>query len=123
MANQIPSVTADTTIVTVTIGGNDIGFADLIVQCTLATARPRSTTRAPPRDGSRPAARHGLLRDPEPGARARRVVVLGYPRIFSTASCFGTFGITSTERTKANPLADAIDQLSRDARAGLRVDL
>ena len=36
MANQIGSVTADTTIVTVTIGGNDIGFSDLIVQCTLA---------------------------------------------------------------------------------------
>ena len=33
---QIQTVTADTDIVTITIGGNDIGFADLILQCTLA---------------------------------------------------------------------------------------
>src|SRR5688500_16353017 len=37
MASQIQFVTAATDIVTMTIGGNDIGFSDLIVQCTLGS--------------------------------------------------------------------------------------
>ena len=42
-------------------------------------------------------------------ASGARVVVLGYPRMFTTASCGGSLGITSTERTKANQLSDALD--------------
>ena len=44
------------------------------------------------------------------------VVVLGYPRMFSSAGCFGTLGISATERAKANLLADALGQLTRGAR-------
>ena len=40
-----------------------------------------------------------------------RIIVLGYPRVFSGAGCFGTLGISSTEETKANALSDALDQL------------
>lgn len=111
MASQIQSVTADTDIVTITIGGNDIGFADLIVQCTLSDCSARlDSTRAslpsflPPRLDTVYAA----IKSQAPTAR---VVVLGYPRMFSSAGCFGTLGITSTERTKANQLADALDQV------------
>jgi hypothetical protein len=42
------------------------------------------------------------------------VVVLGYPRLFSTAGCFGTLGINATERAKANLLAEDLDALSND---------
>jgi hypothetical protein len=46
------------------------------------------------------------------------VIVLGYPFIFSSAGCFGTLGISSTERAKANLLANDLDALSSQ-RAGL----
>lgn len=111
MASQIGSVTSETDLVTVTIGGNDIGFADLIVQCTLANC---STTLDSTRSslgsflGPRLDTVYGAIKARAPGAT---VVVLGYPRMFSSASCWGTLGITSTERTKANQLADALDQL------------
>jgi GDSL-like Lipase/Acylhydrolase family len=121
MTSQIGSVTTDTAIVSVTIGGNDIGFSDLIVECTLAscsssldsTRSSLGTVLAPRLDAVYSAIRSRAL-----GAR---VVVLGYPRIFSGAGCFGTLGISSTERTKANQLADALDLLSsqRAAAAGL----
>ena len=118
MANQIGSVTADTAIVTVTIGGNDIGFSDLIVQCTLAscstaldnTRASLATVLGPRLDTVYSAVRSRAL--------SATVVVLGYPRLFSTASCFGTLGISATERAKANQLAEAIDTLSSQ-RAGL----
>ena len=111
LASQIQSVTADTDIVTVTIGGNDIGFSSLVVQCTLANCSTAlDTTRASLGSvlGPRLDAVYGAI-----GARApdATVVVLGYPRMFSSSSCWGTFGISSTERTKANQLADALDQL------------
>jgi GDSL-like Lipase/Acylhydrolase family len=120
MGSQIGSVTGTTSIVTVTIGGNDIGFSNLIVQCTLAdcsaaldSARASLATVLGPRLDIV----YGAIRAQAPAAR---VVVLGYPRIFSSASCFGTLGITATERAKANQLADGVDALTsqRAAAAG-----
>jgi lysophospholipase L1-like esterase len=121
MANQIGSVTTGTTIVTVTIGGNDIGFADLIVQCTLGSCSTAlDNTRATLDTVLRPRldAVYAAIRS---RAMTAKVLVLGYPRLFSGASCFGTLGISSTERTKANELATALDDLSsrRAALAGV----
>jgi hypothetical protein len=111
MSSQIQSVNPETDIVTITIGGNDIGFADLIVHCTLADCSARlDSTRAslptflPPRLDTVYAA----IKSQAPAAR---VVVLGYPRMFSSVGCFGTLGISATERAKANQLADALDQV------------
>jgi hypothetical protein len=117
MSSQIVSVTTDTAIVTVTIGGNDIGFSDLIVECTLSDCSAElDSTRAslPTFLGPRLDTVYSAIRSRALGASA---VVLGYPRIFSSTGCFGTFGISSTERAKANLLSDALDQLSSQ-RAG-----
>ena len=121
LAGQIQSVTAGTEIVTMTIGGNDIGFSNLIVQCTLGecssaldNARASLGSVLGPRlDSVYTAIRSRTL--------TASVVVLGYPRIFSSAGCFGTFGISATERTKANQLADALDQLTAARAAAASV--
>jgi hypothetical protein len=44
-------------------------------------------------------------------AAGANIIVLGYPRVFSGASCLGTLGISSTEQTRANALADALDKV------------
>lgn len=121
MSSQIQSVTAATNIVTMTIGGNDIGFSNLIVQCTLgscssaldSTRASLGTVLGPRLDTVYTAIRSRTM--------TATVVVVGYPRMFSSAGCFGTLGISLTERTKANQLADALDQLTgaRAAAAGL----
>jgi lysophospholipase L1-like esterase len=82
MSNQIASVTAATTIVTVTIGGNDVGFSDLIVQCTLSdcsaaldrTRASLETVLGPRLDTVYSAIRSRALN--------AKVIVLGYPFIF-----------------------------------------
>jgi lysophospholipase L1-like esterase len=109
MASQIQAVNANTTIVSVTIGGNDIGFSDLIVQCTLGECSSAlDSTRATlasvlnPRLDTVYSAIRGR-------AMNARVVVLGYPREFTSAGCFGTLGISATERAKANQLAVDLD--------------
>lgn len=121
MSSQIQSVTSGTDIVTMTIGGNDIGFSNLIVQCTLgscssaldSTRASLGTVLGPRLDTVYAAIRSRTM--------TATVVVVGYPRMFSSAGCFGTLGISATERTKANQLADALDQLTgaRAAAAGL----
>ena len=39
--------------------------------------------------------------------------MLGYPRMFGSVGCVGSFGITSTERAKANQLAVDVDTVSK----------
>jgi lysophospholipase L1-like esterase len=111
MANQIQAVTPTTAIVTVTIGGNDIHFADLIVQCTLGDCSAAlDSTRASLATtlNSRLDTVYAAIKNQAPNAT---VVVVGYPRIFGTTSCFGSLGISATERTKANQLAVDLDAL------------
>lgn len=123
MANQIQSVTAGAEIVTITIGGNDIGFSNLIVQCTLSncssaldnTRASLTTVLGPRLDTVYTAIRSRTL--------TATVVVLGYPRLFSSAGCFGTLGISATERAKANQLADAIDELTAERAAETEPEL
>ena len=113
LATQIQAVTTTTTLVTMTIGGNDIGFANLIYQCTLtdcsaALDRTRAnleTTLGGPLDSVYSAVKSRA-------AFSAKIIVLGYPRVFSSFGCFGTLGISSTERAKANALADALDQVT-----------
>jgi hypothetical protein len=110
MASQIQAVDSSTAIVSVTIGGNDIGFADLIVQCTLFNCSSTlDATRAvlPAVLNPRLDIVYTAIRNQ--AAFGARVVVLGYPRMFGNFGCFGTLGISSTERAKANQLADALD--------------
>ena len=112
LATQISAVTSATTLVTMTIGGNDIGFANLIYQCTLSDCSAAlDRTRA-----NLEATLGGPLDQVNNAVKSRaafgaKIIVLGYPRVFSSASCFGTLGINSTERTKANALADSLDQV------------
>ena len=112
LLTQIQAVTSTTTLVTMTIGGNDIGFANLIYQCTLGECSAAlDSTRA-----NLEATLGAALDDVYTTVKSRaafgaKIIVLGYPRAFSTASCFGALGISSTERTKANALADSLDQV------------
>lgn len=110
LANQIQAVTSSTNLVTMTIGGNDIGFASLIQQCTLSDCSAAlDSTRANLEAtlGSRLDRVFNTVKSR--AALGASVVVLGYPRVFSGAGCFGSLGISSTEEAKANQLSDALD--------------
>jgi hypothetical protein len=120
LATQIGSVTSTTTLVTMSIGGNDIGFANLIYQCTLGECSAAlDNTRANLETTLGAALDRVYSTVKSRAAFGATIVVLGYPRVFSGASCFGAFGISSTERTKANALSDALDQtIAAHASAG-----
>ena len=113
LSTQIQAVTTATTLVTMTIGGNDIGFANLIYQCTLSDCSAAlDRTRANLETTLGGALNQVYNTVKSRAAFGATIVVLGYPRVFSSSGCLGTFGISSTERTKANQLSDALDQVT-----------
>ncbi len=103
-----------TTHVSISIGGNDIGFTDLITTCVTSgdsacaaavdTASSAITGLLPGRLGTV----YADIRDKAPNAR---VVVVGYPRGFDPArvSCFQAYGISSTEAGLLNGVSDEIN--------------
>jgi lysophospholipase L1-like esterase len=112
LATQIQAVTSATTLVTMTIGGNDIGFANLIYQCTLSNCSTAlDSTRANLETTLGAALDRVFTAVKSRAAIGATIIVLGYPHVFSGSSCFGTLGISSTEEAKANLLSDDLDKL------------
>jgi len=111
ITKQLPYLKTTTNLVTMTIGGNDIGFANLIQQCTLSDCTSTLVNTTTNLSTTLGAALNTAFGDVRAAAPSATVIVLGYPHVFSTSTCFGTLGITSTEEKDANALADQLDKL------------
>lgn len=119
---QVGSLDATTTLVTITIGGNDAGFSSIMENCRFGSesdcanrvneAKTFTTTVLP----GRLDATYAEIRTRAPNAR---LIVLGYPRLFETGSC-GLLGMSTTKRVILNEAADLIAQVTagRAAAAG-----
>ncbi|WP_229400156.1 SGNH/GDSL hydrolase family protein [Micromonospora okii] len=122
IGGQVNALSAGTTLVTITIGGNDAGFADVMTSCrfgstsscesAVAGAKTFATTELPGRLDRTYAA----IRNRAPNAR---LIVLGYPRLFETTSC-GLLAMSSYKRTLLNEAADVLASVTagRAAAAG-----
>jgi lysophospholipase L1-like esterase len=120
--NQIGAVTSETTLVTVTAGGDDAGFSDVMTVCVLQgtaacqAAVDQAATFISQSLPARLAELYSAIREAAPAAK---VVVLGYPRLFeSTDPCAGAPDRDS--RVALNRGADALDDVTAAAavRAG-----
>ncbi|MEV0796848.1 SGNH/GDSL hydrolase family protein [Kribbella sp. NPDC050281] len=112
-ANQLPSVTGSTNIVSVQVGGNDAGFSSVITECakpswlgncTGAVANAQSII-----NNTLPGRLNTLYSSIRSRAASARVVVVGYPRIFNGTDCnAGTF-FSPDEMTRLNATADLLN--------------
>ncbi len=108
--NQLGALSASTTLVTISIGGNDAGFTDVITTCTFGTDQTctnRVNQAKAFASGTLPGLLdnvYGQIRDRAPSAT---VVVLGYPRLYKVpGSC--SAGMSDTKRAAINSAADAL---------------
>ncbi|MFF5173202.1 SGNH/GDSL hydrolase family protein [Micromonospora sp. NPDC000089] len=107
---QLGALDANTDLVTITIGGNDAGFADVVTTCRLgsdsgcAAAVNTATSYITGTLPGRLDETYRAIRGRAPGAR---VVVLGYPRLFETGSC-GFGSISAYKRTLLNGGSDTM---------------
>lgn len=120
--NQISALDANTTLVSISVGGNDAGFADTMQTCVLGsdsdclsainTAKSYATNTLPAQLDKV----YSAIKAKSPKAH---VVVMGYPHIYKVGgSCI--FGIGDTKRAAINGAADTLDGViaKRAANAG-----
>jgi lysophospholipase L1-like esterase len=126
--NQLSAVDAGTTLVTITIGGNDAGFADTMITCQFGSesacsaAVSRGRTFATNQLPALLDRTYAAIRQRAPNAR---LVVLGYPRLFELTATCGLFGMSRSKRTLLNGGADLLAEvIATRARAagGVFVD-
>ena len=106
---QAAAANSSTNLVTLTIGGNDVGFSSLIISCTTLGCSSQIDSSNSQITNQLPAkldAAYNAIRAAAPNAR---VVVLGYGKAFSNKTCLGTTGITLTEESQLNALTDNLD--------------
>jgi len=109
LESQVASLSSVTTLVTLTVGGNDIGFTDVMTTCTLgsdqgceqAVARAGEVIRT-----ELPGRLERLLAAVDAKAPIAQVVLLGYPRLFESGPCVS--GMSEAKRAAVNSGADSL---------------
>ena len=121
-AGQVPGLPVDTTLVSITAGGNDVGFTTIMTTCALhgTTACIAAVNRAETIAAtSLPGRLDSTYRAIAAKAPAARVVVLDYPDFYQLHTWF-CVGLSETSRAKIDEGIDQVDaQLAAAAgRAG-----
>lgn len=120
-SGQLGALSSSTTLVSVTAGGNDAGFADVMQTCVLqsnSSCQSRVTQAETYMKNTLPGqldSLYGKIRAKSPSAR---VVVLGYPRLYIIVDWCA--GLSNTKRTALNHAAGTLDTVVSAAagRAG-----
>jgi len=123
---QASALSSSTRYVTLTVGGNDLGFASVLTtcalpgwlgDCTAAVERGRRTLRT-----RLPARLDAVLATVAARSPRARVVVTGYPRLFAGDDCNAATFFSGAEMARLNAATDELDALidARTRAAGFR---
>ncbi|WP_304454662.1 SGNH/GDSL hydrolase family protein [Nocardiopsis sp. YSL2] len=102
--SQLGSLSTGTDLVSVTSGGNDSGFVDVVVACRTGTDQDCFSALDTAEQyiaQTLPGELDLLYSDIRAGAPNAQVVVLGYPRLYETTTCFGAISVERRERINA----------------------
>ena len=112
LSSQVSALSASTTLVSITIGGNDAGFSSVMETCVLAStssclnavaaAEAFITSQLPTRLDT---TLHTIATD----APNANVVVLGYPDLYDLSKSGSCIGLSIQDRTALNQGADDLD--------------
>lgn len=103
-SGQLGALSAQTSLVSVTSGGNDAGFVDVVVACRFGTDHDCYSALDTAEQyiaQNLPAELNNLYTDIREKAPWAHVVVLGYPRLYETTYCFGAISVARRERINA----------------------
>ncbi len=125
-AAQLGALSTSTQKVTLSVGGNDAGFADVLTECALpawasdcdaAIDQAQATI-----SGTLPSALSSLYAQIGSRAPSADVVVVGYPRVFMGEDCNALTWFSPEEQTRLNATADRLNSLlaTRASAAGFR---
>ena len=110
IADQLGALNADTSLATISIGGNDVGFADVMTRCVAGTdstcdaAVTEAIEKARNELPAKLDTTYASIREAAPNAE---VVVLGYPRINEMGDCGIPF-YSEAKRQRINEGSDVL---------------
>lgn len=120
-AGQLGALSSSTTLVSITVGGNDAGFSDVMLTCVLystSTCKNRVARAENYMKNTLPGRLDSLYSKIEAKAPSARVVVLGYPHLYKIVNV--CVGLSNAKRIALNDAADTLDGVIAKAarRAG-----
>ena len=120
ISGQLSALSSQTTLVSITVGGNDVGFENVMETCVLestsscvsavSTAESQASTILPGNMDR-------VLSAISAAAPNAKVVVLGYPALYDLSRSSICIGLSTTDRNALNQGASLLDQVIQAAAA------
>ncbi|MER5752041.1 SGNH/GDSL hydrolase family protein [Streptomyces sp. NPDC002088] len=110
LANQLGGLSSSTGLVSITIGGNDAGFADVMTTCVLQSESDcisRINTAKAYVASTLPGKLDGVYNAISAKAPNAHVVVIGYPRFYELSTT--CVGLSDTKRAAINGASDSLN--------------
>ncbi|HEX9063759.1 MAG TPA: SGNH/GDSL hydrolase family protein [Streptosporangiaceae bacterium] len=111
---QLGSLSASTTLVTITIGGNDVGFASVMTTCVLSSTSTCVSAVQQAESEARtvlPGLLDTTFADIRAHAPNAKIVVLDYPAFYDLSKSSTCIGLSTTDRTYLNQGAGVLDSV------------
>jgi lysophospholipase L1-like esterase len=118
LSGQVSALSASTTLVSITIGGNDAGFSSVMETCVFSSTSTcvNAVTNAENFISSQlPGRLNNTLQAIRSHAPAAKVVVLDYPDLYDLSKSSTCIGLSTTDRTALNQGADQLDAVIKTA--------
>jgi lysophospholipase L1-like esterase len=119
--SQLSALSAANAYLTISVGGNDAGFASVLTTCAQPSWLSNCTGAVDGAQGYIASTLPGSLRTLYASIRAKapnaKVVVVGYPRIFNGTDCNLLTWFSGSEMTRLNQTADQLDSTIAAAAA------
>ncbi|MCW2781228.1 MAG: hydrolase [Marmoricola sp.] len=121
-STQLSALTATTSYVTISVGGNDAGFADVLTECAqpgwMSDCNGAINGAQAYINNTLPGSLSTLYASIRSRAPKAKVVVVGYPRVFNGEDCNALTWFSPDEETRLNQTADLINsKISAQATA------
>ena len=120
ISSQVAVLSTKTTLVSITIGGNDAGFSSVMETCVLrstSTCVNAVSTAEAFITSQLPARLNATLTAIRAHAPAAKIVVLGYPDLYDLSKSSSCIGLSTTDRTALNAGADDLNSALARAAA------
>ena len=111
VSNQLAALSGDTTLISITVGGNDVGFSSIMTTCALqgTTACVAAVGQAESlATGTLPGRLDATYQAISAAAPAARVVVASYPLFYQLHTWF-CFGLSGSSRAAIDQGIDVVD--------------
>jgi lysophospholipase L1-like esterase len=112
ISSQLSPLNSSTTLVSIVIGGNDVGFSNTMITCVLEDTS--ACVAAIQQDENEmqtqlPGEMDSVLSDIHADAPNAHVVVLDYPELYDLSQSPYCIGLSNTDRVDLNQAADELD--------------